>query len=149
MTTRITLAILLTTWVVLIIGETAAFIIARQSLTAVLDDTIITRASHTLEQQVTEIKTGDMSNPPGDRFVIRDEKSGKELAHSEPRTRPLLKPYLVERRFTVSPEGENIRELTLRTFILQNGEKVPITITYSRPATRFDALLSQLAIMLL
>src|SRR5947199_297156 len=41
MTTRITLAILLTTWVILIIGETAAFVIARQSLTAVLDDPII------------------------------------------------------------------------------------------------------------
>ena len=42
MTTRITLAILLTTWVILIVGETAAFLTARQSLLQLFDDTIIT-----------------------------------------------------------------------------------------------------------
>ena len=40
MTTRITLAILLTTWVVLIVGEAAAFLTARATLVALLDSDV-------------------------------------------------------------------------------------------------------------
>ena len=52
MTSRIALAILLTTWIVLIIGETAAFYTARQSLLRLLDDSLITRATGALEMVV-------------------------------------------------------------------------------------------------
>src|SRR5689334_24827949 len=73
MTTRITLAILLTTWLVLIVGETAAFFIARQSLLRLLDDSIRTRATRTLEESPQTLRTDAFSTAPlGDRYEIRD-----------------------------------------------------------------------------
>src|SRR5688500_1091735 len=74
MTTRITLAILLTTWVILIVGETAAFLTARTRLLQLFDDTLITRAA-----RLAELRAGardpdaPASVPHGDRFEIRDE----------------------------------------------------------------------------
>lgn len=49
MSTRITLSILLTTWLILVVGQAAAFWTARASLLALLDDTLITRATRALE----------------------------------------------------------------------------------------------------
>jgi signal transduction histidine kinase len=149
MTTRITLAILLTTWVVLIIGEAGAFVIARQSLTVVLDDALITRANNMLEKQVREAQADGMTNPMGDHYIIRDETTGAELAQSEPRTHPPLHPVVISRHFASGIDGERVREVTLRYYDLRDGKRLPITVTYSRPSRLFDGLLSQLAVMLL
>ena len=80
MTTRITLSILLTTWIILIIGQTAAFLTARQSLLALLDDTLITRATRALDE-VTQAEPEAHKSattrpigpaiPPGDHYGIR------------------------------------------------------------------------------
>src|SRR5437899_897019 len=82
MTTRITLTILLTTWIVLIVGETAAFYTARQSLFSLFDDNLITRASSTLEIETANAPGERPSITEDDHYQIR-ESSGKVVAESK------------------------------------------------------------------
>src|SRR5215218_5897019 len=96
MTTRITLAILLTTWVILIVGETAAFLTARSSLLALLDDTLITRASALLETSVgpERAERSDRSVvtvPRGDEYRIEvDPVPASAPGDGKPAPRPTL-----------------------------------------------------------
>jgi signal transduction histidine kinase len=141
MTTRITLAILLTTWVVLIIGEAAAFFTARQILLALLDDTIITRA--------TAVVQGEPLNlPSGDQYQIRGGVEGTTT------TQPVgrggwIRPTLVRSEFVTTPEGHRFRTIELKVPVQREGKLTPVSITYSRPAEMFDKLLSHLASVLL
>jgi signal transduction histidine kinase len=149
MTTRITLAILLTTWVVLIVGETAAFLTARQSLLALLDDTLLTRATRILEESAeTPAPDAFSTAPPGDRYEIRDAQ-GAVIARTATEHKPNIRPTLTSKSFEVDPSGRRVRTITLKTMIIRNGQKQPITIRYWRPVERFDWLLSHLAGMLL
>src|SRR5215216_5675191 len=101
MTTRITLAILLTTWVVLIVGETAAFLTARQSLLYLLDDTLITRATRVLEESA-ETRADDpfSTAPPGDRYEIRDAQ-GAVVARTATEHKPNIRPTVTRKEFEV------------------------------------------------
>ena len=149
MTTRITLAILLTTWAILIVGETAAFLTARASLLALLDDTIITRAA-----RLAEISAGSRDDdapvnvPQGDRFQIRNEHDvviEAGVGASQPPVKTIL-----AARFENDEKGRRIRTVTVRVNVYRdNRPPVPYVVTYSRDARRFDQLLSQLALMLL
>ena len=152
MTTRITLSILLTTWVILIVGEAAAFFTARQSLIALLDDTLITRAAHVLETSVTPaaLQGAGPMIPSGDEFTIRDEQSAATVAsRTADSVGPSFRPTLIYRGFRTRADGTNERAITLRTLAVRDGHRVPVTITYGRPSERFDLLLSQLAFMLI
>ena len=146
MTTRITLAILLTTWVILIVGETAAFLTARQSLLALLDDTIISRATRLADVAAGPDKPARV--PQGDRFEVRDEH-GNLIAASESDQPPRLRPSLTRSEFVTTPDGKRMRTIALRVLVERGGATVPVTVTYSRPAEKFDWLLSHLAGMLL
>jgi heavy metal sensor kinase len=149
MTTRITLAILLTTWVVLIVGETAAFLTARSSLLALLDDTLRTRATRILEESAETPKSDPFSTaPPGDRYEIRDAQ-GAVVARTATEHKPNLRPTVIRKEFETDAKGIRRRTMTLRTMVVRNGQKTPITITYSRSVEQFDWLLSHLAGMLL
>ena len=149
MTTRITLAILLTTWVVLLIGEAAAFFTARQALLALLDDTIITRASRLVETTVGPSSPDLPAHiPRGDVYEIRNEL-GAVVAASEADQPARLTPSLIRREFAITPEGKRVRTIGLRMLIEREGNLVPVTITYSRPTERFDLLLWHLAAVLI
>src|SRR3954469_19582913 len=90
MTTRITLAILLTTWIVLMIGEAAAYLTARQILLVVWDDSLMTRAALPLEEHGSAREGVALSSgaAAGDSYEIRDEHAGETIAttRSEPAT---------------------------------------------------------------
>jgi heavy metal sensor kinase len=146
MTARITLAILLTTWVVLIVGETAAFLTARQILLVVFDDTIESRAKPLLlSHAVTQDETRGFALPSGDRYEIRD-RQGVPIA-AGPTTRDTsIRPVTVKAVFEEDPAGHPIRTITME---LREKGKVTATITYSRPTERFDVLLRFLARILL
>src|SRR4051812_2835070 len=81
MTTRITLTILLTTWVVLLLGEAGAFYTARQILFMLFDANMVTRTITSLE---TELAGGRPFLPPGDEYIreepIAETTSGRPLA---------------------------------------------------------------------
>src|SRR5829696_8496344 len=149
MTTRITLAILLTTWVILAVGETAAFLTARSRLLQLFDDTIITRAARLAEIRAG---TGDpdapASVPDGDRFEIRDDRnavvaSGRGATQQPNKT-------LLQAFFEKDANGKRVRTVTVRVLVDRGGgERVPYVATYSRTAEPFDELLSRLAWTLL
>src|SRR6185503_19285824 len=99
MTTRITLAILLTTWVILIVGETAAFLTARASLLALLDDTLLTRATRILEEASETPNRDPFSTaPPNDQYVIRDAQ-GAVIDRTSPDHKPNVRPTLIRKEF--------------------------------------------------
>ena len=145
MTTRITLAILLTTWLVLIVGQTAAFLTARASLLALLDDTLITRANRLLDHGIAGAKPGEEPGiPVGDRYEIKTS-AGQVVESIKGERQPTVRPTLTKLTFETLPDGVRVRTIELRIFISRDGHRVPYTITYSRPADRFDWLLSHLA----
>jgi signal transduction histidine kinase len=149
MTTRITLAILLTTWLVLIVGQTAAFLTARASLLALLDDTLITRANRLLDHGIAGEKPGEEPGiPVGDRYEIKTS-AGQIVESVKGERQPTVRPTLTKLAFETLPDGVRVRTIELRIFISRDGKRVPYTITYSRPADRFDWLLSHLAGMML
>jgi signal transduction histidine kinase len=149
MTTRITLAILLTTWVILIVGETAAFLTARSRLLELLDDTIATRAARLAEMRAgSRDPDAPVNVPEGDRFEIRDEKnalvdSGVGASKPPPRI------TLLQAAFTNDASGKRFRTVTVRVNIDRDTGRVPYVATYSRTAEPIDRLLSQLAYVLL
>ena len=143
MTTRITLAILLTTWIVLLIGEAAAFFTAREILLKLLDDTIISRASGVVNTMPNE------TVPAGDRYQIR-RPDGQ--IKTEPKERKVgLRPTLVRSEFQTTAGGHRFRTIELKVPVsVPDSDRVEHwSIVYSRPAEMFDKLLSYLASMLL
>lgn len=148
MTTRITLAILLTTWVVLIIGETAAFYTARQSLLELFDDNLITRAAGTLEIETVGAKGDASSMPDDDSYQIRNA-AGELLSQSATDRHGGIQKELTMISFGKDAEGKTIRTVELRKYVPRDGKVVPYIITYSRRTEKLDRLLSYLAGMLL
>jgi signal transduction histidine kinase len=143
MTARITLAILLTTWVVLIVGETAAFLTARQILLVVFDDTIESRARALLLSHMAEGDEPIAALQQGDHFVIRDE-NGTPLP--TPTTHHFVQTPRLKAAFEDDPAGHPVRTITLE---LREDGRRRATISYSRPTERFDLLLRYLARILL
>src|SRR5688500_7740262 len=119
MTTRITLAILLTTWVILIIGETAAFLTARQSLLALLDGTIISRATGQVESLVGSAPPADRPArvPQGDRFEIRDDQGNLIAASAADPSAARVRPSLTRSEFATAPDGTRMRTIALRMLV--------------------------------
>src|SRR5256885_14357201 len=154
MTTRITLTILLTTWVVLMVGEAAAFLTARQIILTVWDDTLTTRATRTLEEHVNAREGNALTAfvPPGDAFEIRDEKGGVVAksgpsnvpSHRPASTRSVLVP--APSTFALDPAGHRVRIITLE---LRGANGQRTTIRYISSTERFERLLLHLSAMLL
>src|SRR5688500_1948559 len=148
MTTRITLAILLTTWVVLIVGETAAFWIAPQSRLVIFDDSITTRAIRVLEERFDKQPNEKPRAWGGDQFQIHGPDNQIVTQPLEGARAPQ---YTIVRkpRFETTEDGKRFRSVDVRTYVQNGGELTPVTITYSRPAEKFDWLLEHLSSMLL
>src|SRR5947207_605571 len=121
MTTRITLAILLTTWAILIIGETAAFLSARESLLRLLDNTLITRAQNLVEGRIASEGKGEEHIPPGDRFQIRDD-GGHVM--SEGTGHETTNPEIIKSVFERDGSGVRWRTIELRVFAARDGKHV-------------------------
>ncbi len=150
MTNRIALAILLTTWIVLIVGETAAFYTARQSLLRLLDDNLITRATGALEMEIASNRSVEQLLTRGDHYEIRvGTNPTTKIAQSGPDVGVGLMPMVTRAVFDTGPDGRPRRTIELRLFALREGKRILYAITYSRPAESFNQLLSYLAWMLI
>ena len=148
MTTRITLAILLTTWVILIVGETAAFLTARTRLLQLFDDTLITRAARLAEiRGGTRDPDAPASVPHGDRFEIRDDKAAV-VASGVGTTQQPNKTVLAA-NFETDASGRRVRTVVVRVLVDREGQRVPYVAQYWRTAEPIDRLLSRLAWTLL
>jgi signal transduction histidine kinase len=148
MTNRITLAILLTTWMILIVGETAAFLTARTQLLRLWDDTIATRAARLAEIRAGSRDPDAPANvPEGDRFEIRDEANALVETGVGASKQPRIS--IVDAAFDTSDNGKRFRKVTVKVFIDRDGRRVPYVAIYSRTADPFDEVLSRLAWTLL
>ena len=148
MTTRITLSILLTTWVILIIGQTAAFLTARSRLLELLDDTIATRAARLAEIRAgTRDPDAPVNVPEGDHFEIRDDKNAVVESGVGSSKQPRI--TILRAGFTQDASGNRFRTVTASVNIDRDDRRVPYIATYSRTAVPIDRLLSQLAWVLL
>ena len=149
MTTRITLAILLTTWIILIIGETAAFLTARQSLLATAGrHDHQPRAPQTLEiiagsparQRRRESCRGTAS-----RFATRAAPIAPPASAAATGASPVARGPAETDDLRVTQR----RTIKIRVPVERGGRPASITVAYSRPTEAFDWLLSYLAGMLL
>jgi two-component system OmpR family sensor kinase len=149
MTTRITLAILLTTWVILIVGETAAFLTARERLLQLFDDTIITRAAGLAEITAGSRNSDAQVNVPvGDWFEIHDANNVTVARGAG--TRQQATKTVTQREFQTDANGKRFRTITVLVTLDRDGRQVPYVVTYKAAAAeKFDTLISHLAWTLL
>lgn len=143
MTRRITLAILLVTWVVMIAGAVAIYWVARQTLLSELDQSLLARAAALPQLLGVAQGSGDVAIPADDRYVIRNEH-GQTVARPELRDNPGAQPVILSRSFVTLGDGKRLRNITVRMPGQANGSDASYTVAYSGPAERFDQLLYRL-----
>src|SRR5687767_7507826 len=110
MTTRITLAILLTTWAILIVGQTGAFLTARSSLLALLDHAMITRAVSVDAPGADAV----ISLPQGEVYQIDvdEQAASATTAIADQSTFAPPRPALVGKSFETRSDGRRARTVT-------------------------------------
>ena len=146
MTTRITVAILLITWTIIIVCFSAAFFTSQAKLLTMLDDSVTARASTVLEYSLNPREPVDSLLPPGDTYEIRDESGGIVKKFAGDLT-SLHQPVVMQRQFETAADGTRYRTLTIE-LAPSADQSAGRTIKYSRPATRFDSLLTYLIVVL-
>jgi len=140
---RIAIAILLTTWAALIAVGCGTYLLTRHVLLSDLDASIAARA-----QAVPDVAgvtaSGSSNVPQGDRFIVRDSLNRTVARPTTLGTS--VTPVVTSRQFTTLADGQRLRTLTvvITANDVKDGSRSSITIMYSSPADRFDALLNRL-----
>jgi signal transduction histidine kinase len=144
-TRRIATAILLITWAALLILSTVLYAATRHVMLTDLDASIVARAASLPERLGVTSTPAQNSVPAGDRYVIK----GAVRTIARPTTMlATANTKVLSRRFVTSEGGERHRTLTM-VMLSGDGTNLPMTITYSTSAERFDQLLNQLAMWLI
>lgn len=155
MTRRITLAILVTVWAMLVASGTTAYYTTRSVLLSDLDATLTARACSLpgLLPPAWPLGAGeDASADRGDRFVIRYADDQRQLRPPPSSGTAFSEPELLHASFSRLADGRRMRTVTVRTLArpAQPGsEPAEVTVTYSGSAERFHRLLGRLWITLL
>jgi two-component system OmpR family sensor kinase len=141
------MAILLTCWLVLLIGGTATYVAIRGAVLEDLDASLVLRASslpEVLGVNPNAPKGEQLILPPGDRYIVKDAV-GHTLAR--PGLDASEQPRRAEvrgARFATLADGTRVRSVTLVFPAMTPGGEGEMTIVYSRTAEHFDELLSRL-----
>src|SRR5688500_15192651 len=135
MTTRITIAILLITWTIIIVCFSAAYLTARETLLAMLDDAITVRAFAALDSHLHPRESIDTLIPPGDTYEIHDDKGSVARTFTGEKA-ATLRPVVTNRHFETHADGKRYRSLTvgLAPAGVRNARPGPLAITYRGPA---------------
>jgi signal transduction histidine kinase len=150
MTTRITVAILLITWTIIIVCFSAAYLTARESLLTMLDDTLTARAFAALDYHLHPLGATETLLPPGDTYVIHDSRGVVDKESSTDRP-TVYEPVVTHRWFETRADGKRYRAITVGLIpagakpILEPGAT---TITWSRPSKQFEDLADYLIMVL-
>ncbi len=141
MTTRITVAILLVTWTIIVVGDSAAYFTARETLLTLLDDSLVARATPLLDHSINPDQPVNSLVPAGDLYEIRDTANRVTQSHSGAAGLD-SEPLLVNKTFEYRADGKRYRTVTVRAVTSAKRDAVSpaITIVYSRPAESFDKL---------
>jgi heavy metal sensor kinase len=143
MTRRITLAILLVTWAVMIAGAVAIYWVTRQTLLTDLDESLLARAAALPQLLGVTSSSASLAIPSDDRYVIRNEV-GQTVARPDLRNDAAAKPEILSRQFVTLGDGKRLRSITVRMPGQENGRETSYTVAYSGSAERFDQLLYRL-----
>jgi signal transduction histidine kinase len=148
MTRRITVAILVTVWAILLAGGVVAYLTTRAVLLANLDESLVARAA-TLPQLVDD--RGHTLAPASavradDRYIVRNEV-GQTMGRPTTAAAFDAAPVLLHASFASMPGGSRMRTVTLRAMgrAVSGGDLIPVTVTFSGSAAEFDRLLDRLA----
>jgi signal transduction histidine kinase len=146
-TRRIATAILLTCWLVLLVGGTATYVAIRRAVLEDLDASLVLRASslpEVLGINPNAPKGEQLVLPPGDRYILKDSV-GHTLAR--PGLDASEQPRRAEvrgARFATLADGTRVRSVTLVFPATTPGGEGEMTVVYSRSAEHFDQLLSRM-----
>src|SRR3954453_13568988 len=152
MSRRITLAILLTVWAMLIAGGGVAYWTTRSLLLADLDEALVGQALARPELVPTARRPAGSPTAlrDGERFRIQNGVDGRRLrAAAGAAEGP--EPQLVGATFSTRADGERQRTVTVRAWArpeAAGGEPTPVIVTYTGSAEAFHHLLNQLALTL-
>src|SRR5690348_15757285 len=111
MTTRITLAILLITWTMIVVGDWAAYVTARETLLTLLDDSVTARASALLDYHLDPHAPITAFVLPGDSYAIRDDHA-TVVSHGEATTQAIYQPVVVNKNYETR-NGRRFRNITI------------------------------------
>jgi signal transduction histidine kinase len=149
MTRRIALAILLTTWAVLIAGCMVAYFTVRWAMIRQLDFSMERRAASIPElAAVNAAPNPSALSPSTDRYIIRTDNGQAKLSPAGG-GRAVSDVVPVSGTFTKMGDGTRWRVLTLRASArLDPGgdPPIPVTISYFSSAEQLDRLLNRLAV---
>jgi signal transduction histidine kinase len=151
MTRRITVAILLTVWAILLAGAVIAYVTTRSVLLANLDEALVSRAA-SLPMLVDE--HGRSLAPVSavradDRYIVKNDV-GRTVARPTTGTAVYTRPELLHASFAPLPQGGRVRTVTLRALgrLDPGSAPVPVTLTFSGSTAEFDQLLHRLGLAL-
>jgi two-component system heavy metal sensor histidine kinase CusS len=141
MTTRITVAILLVTWTIIVVGDSAAYFTARETLLTLLDDSLVARATPLLDHSVNPNAPVNSLVPQGDVYEIRDA-SNRVLQTFAGSAGLDSEPLLVNKTFEYRADGKRYRTVAVSALAREkrDGASQVTTVVYSRPAESFDKL---------
>ncbi|MDB5327074.1 MAG: heavy metal sensor signal transduction histidine kinase [Phycisphaerales bacterium] len=148
MTRRITLAILLSVWAMMLAAGLTAYFATRSVLLEELDGRLVARAA-----ALPEVSGMSGTAPdPEDRYLVRTG-SGQVVRRVEPNAAG-AKPTIVSAQFARLGDGQSYRSVTVRfekpsantaASATAGGD---MTVVYSGPADSFDRVLRRLAMAL-
>ena len=148
MTRRITLAILLTVWAMLIAGGVVAYMATRSILLAELDAALVARAMSLPQVLRPEGMAAHPRVEEGDRYLVQG--AARTLARPTTQTGRGIQPTVVAASFAKLADGTRLRTVTLKARGVGDGgdKHADLTITYSGSARGFDTMLNRLALVL-
>jgi signal transduction histidine kinase len=149
MTRRIALAILLTTWAVLVAGCLVAYFTVRWAMIRQLDLSMERRAASVAELAVPADAASNKSilSPGADRYIIRAENGQAKLSPAGG-GRAVSDVTRVSSTFTTMGDGTRWRVLTLRATARFDpaDAPIPVTLSYYSSAQPLDRLLTRLMV---
>jgi signal transduction histidine kinase len=142
------MAILVTCWLVLLIGGAGTYLAIRRAVLEDLDASLVLRASslpEVLGINPNAPKGEQLVLPPGDRYILKDA-----VGHTLARPRldasgPTRRAEVRGARFATLADGTRVRSVTLVfPAATTPGGEGAMTVVYSRTAEHFDQLLARM-----
>jgi signal transduction histidine kinase len=148
LTRRIAISILLTVWLVLILAGALAYFVTRSMLVADLDTTLLARVASLPEvERPSSLRTA--SSDARDRYIV--ENQGRMQRPTEGKAAEVPPPQIIDAYFSRLADGQRIRTIKVKTFARRSTPADPlnpVTVVYSGPADRLDAMLTRLLLSL-
>lgn len=168
MTRRITLAILLCVWTMLLVAGVSAYVAIRATLLAELDATLVDRAATLPELVPSPPRSGDTPEPAsvpttqpqdiggseleqGGRYVIRAETDRRTLSRLAERPPMAGRPEQLSATSSTLADGHRVRTVTIRAIAKQadpTQPPTPVVVTYTGSAEPMHRVLLRITLIL-